>query len=231
MKNILKKLLISTVVVFMSSGANASLIKGDWQEQGDNLSVVDTVTGMEWLSMTETIDMSINDVSAELNSTYAGWRLPTTEEVDGLLNNFYYTNMQSIYLNVRKYYYDVISDKMGRTTIGGQAFSMGRYLNTPDNIFGPYDVLMAGISRFNTYNNQIYRAHRQDGDMDTHDITSGVFLVSDGGATLASLNNPSINANNTNPPYNALKVPVPASFTLFGIGLIGFLVKRKKMKK
>jgi hypothetical protein len=53
----------------------------------------------------------------------------------------------------------------------------------------------------------------------------GVYLVSDGGTTLSSINDPSLNANNANAPAS---VPLPATAALLGLGLLGFGARRKK---
>jgi hypothetical protein len=53
----------------------------------------------------------------------------------------------------------------------------------------------------------------------------GVYLVSDGGTTQSSLNDPSLNANNANAPSS---VPLPATAALLGLGLLGFGARRKK---
>jgi hypothetical protein len=56
-------------------------------------------------------------------------------------------------------------------------------------------------------------------------ISLGVYLVSDGGTTLSSQMDPSINANNVN--YVAADVSAPALLGLMGLGLLGFAARRR----
>lgn len=51
-----------------------------------------------------------------------------------------------------------------------------------------------------------------------------MLLVSDGGTTLSSINNPSLNINNANDPINS--VPLPATTLLFAFGAAGFLRRK-----
>lgn len=55
-----------------------------------------------------------------------------------------------------------------------------------------------------------------------------VFLVSDGGASLSSINNPSLNANNASAPINQASVLLPATIGLLGLAMAGLSFRRKK---
>lgn len=60
-------LLIATVCLCTSAaGLDAALVVGDWQNPGDGLVTIDTLSGWEWLDLTETAGMSFADVSGEL---------------------------------------------------------------------------------------------------------------------------------------------------------------------
>jgi hypothetical protein len=54
--------------------ANAALQSIHWKNDGDNLVTLDTVTGIEWLDLTVPHGKSIDEESALLQTTYAGWR-------------------------------------------------------------------------------------------------------------------------------------------------------------
>ena len=75
----------------MSVSAHAGLSKIDWKTEGDNRIVLDSDTGIEWLPLSNTLGMSIDQVSAELGpgGQYEGWRLPTAKEVEGLMTTIY----------------------------------------------------------------------------------------------------------------------------------------------
>lgn len=57
--------------------AEASFIKTDWQVAGDRKAVLDSTTGIEWLNLTQTNGLSVNQVISQLDTTFKGWRLPT----------------------------------------------------------------------------------------------------------------------------------------------------------
>lgn len=81
-KNIMSALILATGL--MSHQAKAEFITTDWKSQGDGLAILDTNTGIEWLKLTQTGGKSINEVKSLLGSVYAGWRLPTHDEIKTL---------------------------------------------------------------------------------------------------------------------------------------------------
>lgn len=73
----------------LSSGiAHAELIETDWQNLGDNLSVLDTNSGMEWLDLSQTLAMTVGNVIGQMDSPFSGWRLPSYDEVHALLDDY-----------------------------------------------------------------------------------------------------------------------------------------------
>lgn len=70
-----------------SISANAEFIKGDWKVEGEQLTAVDTQTGIEWLSLEVTIGQSYSYVNYVLTSSYSGWRMPTSSEVIEVMDN------------------------------------------------------------------------------------------------------------------------------------------------
>ena len=83
--NDFKKIALASVFALSSIGANAELVSADWKNVGDGLSTVDTLTGIEWMDLSETSNMSFNEVEALFSSEFNGWRLPTQNEVSQLL--------------------------------------------------------------------------------------------------------------------------------------------------
>jgi hypothetical protein len=76
-----KSLLCAALLTSMLSfGASAELIHSDWKTAGDGLTTIDTSTGLEFLKLTETEGISVNQVKSELDSTYLGWHFATKVE-------------------------------------------------------------------------------------------------------------------------------------------------------
>tara|TARA_Y100001973_G_scaffold90104_1_gene137226 strand:+ start:525 stop:1247 length:723 start_codon:yes stop_codon:yes gene_type:complete len=235
----MKKILLACVFTFVSLGANAEFVAGDWKVEGDGLVTADLDTGIEWLSLTETRGMSFNQVSTLLSAEYAGWRLPTRAEVNGLMANITglvtqengqkgYSGSRSIY---QRQAFDVI-DVIGETErYTHHSIARGMYLNDDVQVEGEAQLLYSGAAARITNSsgtiNIIYDDYpaRVNDDFDTVDTGAGFFLVSDGGTTLLSLNNPTVNAQNANAPAD-VPAPVLGSFAMFGLLLFG----RRKLK-
>ena len=56
----------------------------------NDLTTIDTVTGLEWLDITESVNLSYNDVAAELNTggMFEGYRYANTAEIENLFDAF-----------------------------------------------------------------------------------------------------------------------------------------------
>ena len=56
----------------------------------NNRTTVDTVTGLEWLDLTESLNLSYNDVAAQLSTggMFEGYRYANTTEMEDLFNAF-----------------------------------------------------------------------------------------------------------------------------------------------
>jgi len=79
----LKLCLVSSAFVF-SANTSAAIID-------NGLTTIDTDAGLEWLDVTETLNMSYNDVSAQLgnsSSSLFGYRYATGAEVTTLVDNW-----------------------------------------------------------------------------------------------------------------------------------------------
>ncbi len=73
-----------------SLNTSAAVITTDWQSAGDNLITQDTESGLEWLDLTETANMSYNFINGELGAgnMFSGFRYATNSEVVTLFVNF-----------------------------------------------------------------------------------------------------------------------------------------------
>ena len=81
------RLAIVFSVFFGSSVSWASLITTDLVDNGDGLTTLDSITGFEWLDLTQTIGFSINDARASNWATQYGFRVANALEVSALFES------------------------------------------------------------------------------------------------------------------------------------------------
>ena len=215
--NKFKKLLLITSIALASMGANAELISTDWKTTGDNLVTLDTETGIEWLDLTQTIGMSINEVEGLLNSTFEGWRLPTVSEVTQMMMTAFSSQVEAVQAtgswSVTSASVDNEADNF--MALFGTTYASGTYdyslgLIKNDVVDATHSALTSGsMDRASDDYLILFSNSNTSSDLDYASELSGVFLVSDGSET---------------PPQN---VPVSAAFSLLGLGLIGFRRKQK----
>lgn len=191
---------------------HAELISVDWKTDGDNLITRDSVSGLDWLDLTETNYMSYGQVSAQLDTSgqFDGYRYATNLEVVSLWANFG-INLDTVAPTYISSYVD--------PGIESVAVLLG---NIADEDSGPYRTYPFGVlgltaneaytghhSRFGAYNNSSSSFYVHGGsDTQSDEIAyghTGSYLV-------------------TQSP-----VPIPAAVWLFGSGLIGLigLARRK----
>jgi hypothetical protein len=227
---LLIKIFVISAIALASMSANAELISTDWKNTGDSLATLDDKTGIEWLDLTQTMNMSIDHVESLLDSTFSGWRIPTRSEVSKMFYN-YSPETSSVADNETYEQTSKSSAQLFESLFGGadhgnaNKASLGMYLNTDKSSLGGYNVIYAGVT-YGVNNYEENGGYIVD-SRDLSNVTStqlsymGVYLVSDGGTTLSSINDPSINAGSAN-------VPLPATAALLGLGLLGFGARGKK---
>ncbi len=76
-----KALLISALSLGFSGFAQAEFIQDDGLAAGDGLSTLDTRTGAKWLSLSQTVGMSLSEVTAALEGDLAGWEFAGIDDV------------------------------------------------------------------------------------------------------------------------------------------------------
>ncbi len=207
-----KKIALAASLLFGLSGvAHAEFVFTDWKMEGDNLGIVDTDTGVEWLKFSETGGKTINQVMAGLDTVYDGWRLPTMQEVGDMHSNFVatYGNYGSTFTH-----FFGLSDSSAR-----YSYSNGLHLDSENNVYITGGFV--GEGRDSTSLN--YLANGYTLDM----VYGGTYLVSDGGTTLSSINDPSINVNNPAAPVNNVS-DVPVMFAIGGLAMLGLGLRRKR---
>jgi hypothetical protein len=222
---------VSTLAL-ASMSASAQLIPTDWKNTGDKLATLDESTGIEWLDLTQTVNMSIDTAESYLGSRFEGWRLPTRSEVTQLMVNAFPSQAAFVQGSGSKSFTNTTTDNeadnfrllFGTTHINSNGnYTYGLFKNDPG---GDYSVLRSGAyDRKSDDYISLYSNQNTTNDTSFSHSSIGVYLVSDGGTTQSSLNDPSLNANNANAPSS---VPLPATAALLGLGLLGFGARRKK---
>lgn len=224
--------------VLFSVNANAGFLETDWQVAGDKKATLHQETGLEWLDLTVTGGKTINEVKAMLGTTLIGWRMPTFDEIKqlaaalapttqtpeyhyGYISGVYANEFKMLGSNVPNHYYGLYEN--GNVSYG---FSLYSTASTAPNTLSPgemyfgYNLLSAGGG---------YRGGSSQ--LDVFRGYEGVYLVSDGGTTLSSLNDPMLNANNPNSPVNQQPAPVNAPASLLAIALLALGVRRYAIKQ
>ena len=239
MNGLLKKsLLAATLAVTMAGSANAGYISLDWQEEGDELAFLDEDAGLEWLMLTETAGMSLNEVVTELDEggMFEGWRLASRSEVTDLFidvidyASFNEGTTTASWSGARGNIYGEFTGLFGWTYTNSSAkYSYGLYLNDMETSTLTDEVLMGGVKYDgNTYLYEDYTSTSYS--MDWSSGTTGIYLVGDGGATLSTQEDMSLVSNN--PLYaEANEVPEPSGVLLMASGLFGLGAMRRKRKK
>jgi hypothetical protein len=198
--------------LLLSANASAELLHTDWQSAGDGQVTFDSDTGIEWLKLLHTSGWSINNVSAQtgVGGAFEGWRLPTQAEVRAHMTvltgrEFGTTQLYSEDLGTRQHLQEFLG-------LSGTSDRYAYGLHVMDD----NRVLMSGLYvPAYSYSQYYHSAY-------SHSYTSSayaVFLVSDGGASYSSLQDPSMNVNNPrSASYGMSDVSTPVA--LGGLALL-----------
>src|SRR5690554_5423124 len=81
--------LIGLLLLIASTAQAIPFTNADAFIDGDGQAICEIDTGLFWLDFGITNNKSFNDIQAELDTTYAGWRLPTEQEVKKLWNGLW----------------------------------------------------------------------------------------------------------------------------------------------
>jgi hypothetical protein len=224
-----KSLSICMLLCIGLDSANAGFIETDWQEVGDGKATLHEETGIEWLNVSETSGLSVNEALAQTvdGGIYEGWRLPSFEEVD----NWWRSILAGNYILTLGEGHIIDDSNYGETakawmeanglhdTIQARSYGIGL---TSDGDYGFW-----GVSRVN--DNTRYRYGAYEYTANTTHTYAGVFLVSDGGLTLSSTEDPTLNASNPNAPIN--QVPEPSMLALMALGSLGLFGAGARRRK
>tara|TARA_Y100000310_G_scaffold327090_1_gene392916 strand:+ start:979 stop:1728 length:750 start_codon:yes stop_codon:yes gene_type:complete len=230
------KLLAMMAGVFVASNVYAEPLSGspvwtntndgidfystDFYSEGDGLATLDYSTGIEWMDVGLTAGLSVSQVEAmtQTGGIYEGWRLPSYQEVTTFFNNWfdYDTDGETertgawATFSSSASWTSTFSNVVGRTE-GTRSYGLYNGVNGRPLLFG--------VAEFS--NDTIFFNYRDSGILTENDANDfyGVWLVSDGGDTLSSKQNPMLNINNENSPVNSVPVVGLAALSLFGMGM------------
>jgi hypothetical protein len=201
---------LAAIILALSASTHATVISIDWKITGDNLITRDTDSGLDWLDLTETNNMTYFLVSSQLGAggQFYGWRYATNNEAVTLWSNF---NVDvSIGLTIEPIDPGIViaTGFLGNTyNEESSTFSHG-LLGLTGDLTAQLDVPTVGAWYYKPEALNVYSAPNDRYQIRSNArISMGSYLVRD-----------------------VPTVPVPAAFWLFGSGLIG-LVGFTKCKK
>ncbi len=205
-------------VFFLSitSPANAALMKLDWKSPGDGLILRDSNTNLEWLNLTQTLNLSVNDIMGQwfgninilpLAGTFSEFRYASKVEVGQLYTDFGIVTLDNTDIAANWIGANVAFQALGLTGSNNYGVKLQEGLsidspgvaNAPEIVADIYaKTARAFVFPTPTLNN-LY-------DFDGKRATMGSYLVRD-----------------------VSTVPIPTSFWIFSsglVGLFGFMRKR-----
>lgn len=208
---------LSLVLPVLSYDANASFISTDWKVAGDAKAVLDVSTGLEWLKIDNTKGLSPSQVGQSVqneNHVLYGWRFATEQEYRQMISNFFGRNAIDTVLTTseRAAFHNTFG--LSNTNEASAWLAAGDANGR---------VVQTGTRNNNTSLN--FYLYQNNNYYTTPVSWLGVWVVSDGGTTLSSINDPALNINNPNAPVNQGGVTPPADVSgVAGFGLLGLLL-------
>lgn len=227
------------VISALTMQANAALVETDWKNSGDKQATLDTATGIEWLDLSLTAKVPLATLLTRMQSgDLVGWRFATESEV-GTLNMHYDPSLHSTSLSYLSSTNGLTNAKMDpwRALFGQthsiEKASIGVY-QKDNGQWGMVGAYRPGLLRWYT------AGFESSATLMATNVNTwaGYFLVSDGGTTLSSINDPAININNPNAPINTnppvtppTDVGAPLAPITMSMALMGILAIRRHRKQ
>lgn len=221
MKKLTKFAIGTIAATAISFGAQAELISTDFKEVGDARATLHQETGLEWLDLDYTLGMTQAEALSLTGSggELEGFRLPTLAELEALLAEIFpIAAANNVIDGGWAWQTSSVDEAMNFRSLFAETRMDAHYQ------YGLFGLDNGTFSVSGSYISGLYAGTNfTDGSLQSHG-DAGVWLVSDGGVTLSSINDPSINANNANAPSS---VPLSSSITLMSLALAGFGFRRK----
>lgn len=242
----------ATIVTALTSiQTEASFVQTDWMTTGDKKAVLDTNTGLEWLRLDQTIGFSVNQNPTFYGAHFSGWRVATQSEVEQMYLNFF-TN-QYLHYGISGSTPSLTWDEAWASASPSRHY-IPELLDLYLEFFGFSDnrdefsgrrsmgIHKCGTSSLNCHTGfrfyttqgvdyaSFVRGTRVSGNSAGGSIY-GIFYVSEGGATLSSILDPTINTpslqNNQGGP--TADVVSPAGLAAAGALLMFLGARRRKL--
>jgi len=233
----LPKLLTVGLLLSLTFSSQAAIIDIDWKVAGDNRAFLEVESGTEWLDVSETSGLSLVDAASLIvtGGIYEGFRIASETEVNYLFDTLFTpSNQYSEQVYSAGDYFKTFSAS-DVALVGNNVASMGvvvdhpavfatggTYYNDQNQASVMFKQQRSAAGEARVFNNTQFASIAAEDNQTLY----GVYLVSDGGATYSTINDPSLVANNTGVP-NATEVSEPGALALLGLGLAGLLVRRK----
>jgi len=203
--------LVAATLAF-SPASQAAVVSVDWQTAGDNLITLDTNTGLNWLDLDVTANLSYSTVLGQLGTggQFEGWRFATNAEVVALWANFNIDLSSGAPLN---------NAGLDTNIITASAM-LGNTLCNYDCNATPYGTLGLTADPASTAGTRSWMgAYYYAPNDNSLYLTDGLLSMGDYDAAI----------HTGSYLVQASPVPVPAAVWLFGTGLIGLAgIARRK---
>lgn len=216
-----KSILLATIIMSVfSNSASAEFIQTDWKTTNDKLATLQTSTGLEWLDLTYTNNWSINQAYTEMSTSLQGWRLATQHEVTSLWSEILGVSLGTVRTSVG------ITNKpalgyLGTVFAFNYLYTSGKTIDDNGNVVDFGSMIQAGSGAY-------YHLWNGGFNKDSRSTVQGIYLVSDGGTTLSSINNPNLNINNPNAPINTADVFAPAGMAATSLFMLLMGARRNR---